>query len=153
MAEALIEARRAEALDEVPVGAVVVVGDRLIGRGHNRSFTDRDPTAHAEVVALREAARVVTSPHLRGATLYVTLEPCLMCCGALFEARLSRLVFGAREPRGGAVVSRHDTLMGSIRRPHVAVAEGVCGDDCAALLQRFFRARRAVPASRSPDRS
>lgn len=154
MREALILAERAEALGEVPVGALVVRDGRVVGRGHNRSLVDRDPSAHAEVVALREAARAVGHFRLDGATLYVTLEPCLMCCGALVQARVARLVFGAREPRSGAVVSVFDSLMLPGQEHHVAIDEGVLAAECARPLRRFFSARRGNdrPPPAAPDR-
>lgn len=143
MREALGLACEALAADEVPVGAVVTLDGKILGRGYNRTRTDRDPTGHAEVIALREAARAVGSARLDGATLYVTLEPCLMCCGALLEARVQRLVFGAREPRTGAVLSAFETLMPAGRSGHrVAITEGPCAQDSAALLARFFESRR-----------
>ena len=133
----------AAAAGEVPVGAVVVRDGEVVGRGHNRSLAEHDPSAHAEVVALREAAAAARSFRLDGATLYVTLEPCLMCCGALLQARVARLVFGAREPRTGAVVSAFETLMAPGQTHHVSIGEGVLADDCAARLRAFFAAARA----------
>ena len=133
----------AAALGEVPVGALVVRGGKIVGRGHNRSLADHDPSAHAEVIALREAAAEARSFRLDGATLYVTLEPCLMCCGTLLQARVARLVFGAREPRTGAVVSAFETLMAPGQTHHVAIGEGVLAEDCAARLRRFFEAVRS----------
>ena len=138
MEYALIEARRAEALGEVPVGAVLVAGDRIVGAGHNAPVTNRDPTAHAEVAALRAAARACGNYRLPGSTLYVTVEPCTMCVGALVHARVARLVFGAREPKAGA-----SDLLGHPRYNHrVTVMEGVLAEECGALLSGFFRARR-----------
>ena len=142
MREALALADRAAALGEVPVGALLVRGGQVVGRGHNRSLADHDPSAHAEVVALREAAAAARSFRLDGATLYVTLEPCLMCCGALLQARVSRLVYGAREPRTGAVVSAFETLMAPAQRHHVAIEEGVLGEACGHRLHAFFEALR-----------
>lgn len=142
MQQALVLADTADALDEVPVGAVVVLGDTVIGRGHNRTRIDRDPTAHAEVVAVRDAARCRGSHRLDTAVLYVTIEPCLMCCGALLQARLGRLVFGAREPRTGAVVSAFDTLMSPGHTHHVTVSEGVEAVACQQRMQAFFARRR-----------
>ena len=143
MADALRLAREAFDAGEVPVGAVVALDGEVIGRGRNRSVAGCDPTAHAEIVALRDAAASVGAPRLDGATLAVTLEPCLMCCGAILEARVQRLVFGAREPRTGAVVSAFETLMPAARRGHrVAIREGVLAAPAAALLKAFFAGRR-----------
>ena len=148
MREALALADAAAAAGEVPVGAVVVLDDAIIGRGHNRSLVDHDPSAHAEVVALREAAAAVQHYRLDGATLYVTLEPCLMCCGALLQARVGRLVFGAREPRSGAVVSVFEALMAPGQTHHVPIEEGILAEACATRLRDFFEARRDRAAGR-----
>jgi len=142
MREALEQADLAMAAGEVPVGAVLVYDDRVIGRGHNQSLGGCDPTAHAEVVALRDAAKRLGRFRLDGATLYVTIEPCLMCCGALLQARTGRLVYGAREPRTGAVVSTFDTLMAASQTHHVAISEGVLQGECAQRMQRFFAEKR-----------
>ena len=143
MAAALEEARRAGDAGEVPVGAVVVVDGTIVGRGHNRPIAERDPTAHAEVQALREAARGVGNYRLAGATLYVTIEPCLMCAGACLAARVSRLVFGAPDEKAGAVVSRARMLDGGRWSHPVEVIGGVEAEEARALLQEFFRRRRA----------
>lgn len=142
MRAALALADEADAAGEVPVGALVVADGEVVGRGRNRSLVDHDPSAHAEIVALRDAAAAVAGFRLDGATLYVTVEPCLMCCGALLQARVRRLVFGAREPRTGAVVSVFDTLMAPGQTHHVAVDEGVLEDECAARMRAFFRRLR-----------
>jgi tRNA(adenine34) deaminase len=142
MLEALQLADQAAALGEVPVGAVVVQGNGVIGRGHNQSLASCDPTAHAEVIALRDAARQSNNFRLDGSTLYVTIEPCLMCCGALLQARITRLVFGAREPRTGGVVSTFDTLMAPAQTHHVAITEGVMQQACVERIQRFFADKR-----------
>ncbi|PID60969.1 MAG: tRNA-specific adenosine deaminase [Gammaproteobacteria bacterium] len=142
MREALALAVAAARHDEVPVGAVVVKDGTCIGRGHNRSVTDHDPSAHAEVMALRDAARAAGDFRLDGATLYVTVEPCLMCCGALLQARISRLVFGAREPKTGAVVSAFESLMAQRQSHPIAITEGVLAEEAVALMQRWFAARR-----------
>jgi tRNA(adenine34) deaminase len=142
MGLALEEARGAGAEGEVPVGAVVVLDGRVIGRGHNRPIATTDPTAHAEILALRQAAGTVANYRLVGATLYVTVEPCPMCCGAALQARLARVVFGARDPKAGAVQSLYRLLEDSRLNHEVAVTGGVRSDECAALLGEFFRARR-----------
>ena len=145
MQQALALARQAANDGEVPVGAVVVdgPGGPLLGQGRNNPIGRRDPTAHAEILALREAAAKIGNYRLPGAVLYVTLEPCMMCVGALVHARIERLVFGAPEPRTGAVVSREQGLASSAHNHRVAVTAGVLQDECAALLQRFFRERRS----------
>lgn len=142
MSLALELARSASQQGEVPVGAVVVMDGEVIGTGMNRCETDHDPSAHAEVLALRSAARSRASSRLDGATLYVTLEPCLMCAGALLQARVARLVFGAREPRTGAVLSIHEALRLPGIDHHVALSEGVLADEAAQLLKDFFQDRR-----------
>jgi tRNA(adenine34) deaminase len=139
---ALEEARRAEQAGEVPVGAVVVIEDRVIGAGGNRTITDCDPTAHAEIVALRAAAQAVGNYRLAGATLYVTIEPCAMCAGAMVQARVARLVYGADDPKAGAVRSLFSIADHPQLNHRVEVVAGVLRDECAALLQAFFAARR-----------
>jgi tRNA(adenine34) deaminase len=142
MAAALEEARRAEAAGEVPIGAVVTLGDEIVGRGFNQPISSGDPTAHAEIVAIRDAARRLKNYRLTGATLCVTIEPCLMCVGALVHSRIGTLVYGADEPRSGAVVStvRAGELPGHNHR--FEVFAGVRSDECRALMQAFFRAKR-----------
>ena len=143
MAEALREAAQAEVADEVPVGAVVVQNGSLIGRGHNSSISLNDPTAHAEIQALREAARNVGNYRLVGATLYVTVEPCLMCMGALLHARVNRLVFGCYDPKAGAAGSLYDVACDPRLNHQIEVLAGVAKEESRALLQRFFQRRRA----------
>ena len=142
MQRALALARRAADEGEVPVGAVVVLNGRTIGQGFNRPIRAHDPTAHAEVVALRSAAAQIGNYRLTGATLYVTIEPCAMCAGALVHARIARLVFGAREPRAGAVVSTVRLLDQPHLNHRVEVVEGVLADESATMLRAFFAARR-----------
>ncbi len=143
MTEALRLAALAGAQGEVPVGAVVVLDGIIVGRGFNRPISARDPTAHAEIVALRAAAAYVGNYRLTGADLYVTVEPCAMCAGALVHARIRRLVFGAREPRAGAVVSTAEVLSRPDLNHRVEVVEGLCADEAQRLMQEFFRARRS----------
>ena len=138
--EALVEAHRGMAAGEVPVGAVVVLDGAIVARAHNAPIAQSDPTAHAEVLALREAARTARNYRLPDATLYVTLEPCAMCCGAALHARIARLVYGAADPKAGAVESRQRLLDDPYHR--IAVAAGVLADECGALLREFFAARR-----------
>ncbi len=140
--EALREAEAAGAQGEVPVGAVVVRDGRILGRGGNRVEALSDPTAHAEVLALGAAAGAQQDWRLEGATLYVTLEPCTMCCGALLLARVARLVYGAADPRAGAVVSTARLLAGNPYRQRIEVVGGVLAAECAEPLRRFFAARR-----------
>ena len=139
---ALDEARRAADAGEVPIGAVVVVEGEVVGRGFNRPISDVDPTAHAEIVALRQAARAVGNYRLVGADVYVTIEPCLMCVGALVLARARTVVFGAREPKTGAVVSTTQPLEIPTINHRFAIVEGVMEEECRGLVQSFFRARR-----------
>ncbi len=142
MRHALAEASRAQALGEVPVGAVVVLGGAVIAAGCNRPISAIDPTAHAEIEALRAAAAAIGNYRLTGATLYVTLEPCLMCVGAMIHARIGLVVYGATEPRAGALVSAaraHETPGLNHR---LEVLGGVLEPDCRALVQDFFKARR-----------
>jgi len=139
MQRALALAESAAELGEVPVGAIAMLDGQIVGASGNGSIERHDPTGHAEVLALRVAARHLGTHRLDGVTLYVTLEPCLMCCGAILNARVQRLVYGAREPRTGAVVSAFETLMPAARRQHrVSITEGVLAERSAALLQAFF---------------
>ena len=144
MQVALAEARQAALAGEVPVGAVVVVAGREVGRGHNRSVSAHDPTSHAEMEALRDAARQMRNYRLPGATLYVTVEPCTMCAGALVHARVQQLVFGAREPKAGAVRSAARLLDGEHLNHRVSVVEGVLAEECAELMRTFFACRRSA---------
>ena len=142
MDQARLLAGKAGRNGEVPVGAVVVLDGRVLGTGENRCVADHDPSAHAEVLAVKAAASAIQSSRIDGATLYVTLEPCLMCCGVLLQARIARLVFGAREPRTGGVVSIHEALRLPGVDHHVAVTEGVHADQAAALMHDFFQGLR-----------
>ncbi len=139
---ALEEAHAAARAGEVPVGAVLVAEDRIAGRGANRTIRDCDPTAHAEIVALREAAKAARNYRLAGATLYVTMEPCAMCAGALVQARIGRLVYGADDPKGGAVRTCLRVLDAPALNHRVEVTSGVLAEECAGVLQSFFAARR-----------
>ena len=140
---ALEQARRAREAGEVPIGSVVVRDGAVIGSGFNQPIGSADPTAHAEVLALRMAARAVGNYRLAGALLYVTVEPCLMCVGAIVHARVATLVYGVREPKAGAVESTQRAHEHPALNHCVAVVGGVLEDDCRAILQEFFRARRA----------
>ena len=138
MREALTEARQAASLGEVPVGAVVVLADEIVGRGHNRREIDGDPLAHAEILAIRQAAEVVGNWRLTGCSLYVTLEPCPMCAGALVNSRVERLVFGARDPKAGYCGSLGNLVADPRLNHRLKVAEGVLSEECSAVIQRFF---------------
>jgi tRNA(adenine34) deaminase len=142
MAAALAEAHQAAERGEVPIGAVLVLDGRIIARAGNRTITDCDPTAHAEVVALREAAKNLENYRLLGAMLYVTIEPCAMCCGAMIQARVARLVYGADDPKGGAVRSCFSVLDHPQLNHRVEVTSGVLADESAEVLKTFFSARR-----------
>jgi tRNA(adenine34) deaminase len=142
MREALRLAREAGGASEVPVGAVVVRDGEVAGRGWNSPVARHDPTAHAEILALREAAAKAGNYRLEGATLYCTLEPCVMCAGALVAARVARLVFGARDLRFGGVRSKFQVADSEVLNHRVEVAEGVLGAECVELLKEFFEARR-----------
>ena len=144
MHQALALAREAQDAGEVPVGAIVVREDAVIGTGVNRSIQNKDPTAHAECEALREASRRIGNYRLPGTTLYVTVEPCMMCVGAMVHSRVSHLVFGTREPKAGAVVSNVQAL----QLPHwnhtIEHTEGVLAKECKQLMQEFFRSLRVA---------
>lgn len=145
MQAALEMARRAEAEGEVPVGAVVLdARGEVLGRGYNRCISDHDPTAHAEIVALRDAAARVGNYRLPGLALYVTLEPCVMCMGAMLHARLARIVYGATDPKTGACGSVLDVPAISQINHHTTVVGGVMADECSLALRSFFRARRLL---------
>jgi tRNA(adenine34) deaminase len=139
---ALEEARAAARAGEVPVGAVLVMYERVVARAANRTIAECDPTAHAEIVALRAAARDLGNYRLAGATLYVTLEPCAMCAGAMVQARIARLVYGSDDSKGGAVRSCFSVLDHPALNHRVEVTSGVLAEQCAAALQSFFAARR-----------
>jgi len=142
MEEALRSAQRALEAGEVPVGAVVVCGERIVGRGWNRNLTDRDPTAHAEIVALREAGATLGNHRLVGCDLFATIEPCPMCAGALVHARIRRLIYGADDPKAGAVRSVMQVLSNPQLNHKVEVRSGVLAGRSAELLQTFFKSRR-----------
>jgi tRNA(adenine34) deaminase len=142
MAEAVRLARRGEAAGEVPVGAVVVLNGEIAGRGWNAPIARSDPTAHAEILAMREAAAAVGNYRLEGASLYATLEPCVMCAGALVNARIAQLVFGARDLRFGGVRSKFRVADSDLLNHQVEIVEGVLAVECVELLRGFFEQRR-----------
>src|ERR1700674_1904538 len=142
MQKALAEARVAAASGEVPIGAVLVHEGKILARAGNRTIRDCDPTAHAEIVVLREAARIIGNYRLADTTLYVTIEPCSMCAGAMIQARVPRLVYGASEPRGGSVQSCFDVLSHPDINHRVQVTSGVLASECSEVIQSFFAIRR-----------
>ena len=153
MLEALGQARLGFAAGEVPIGAVLVVGDRIVARAFNQPIAAHDPTAHAEVLVLREAARALANYRVTEATVYVTVEPCLMCVGAMVHARVRELVYGATEPKAGALVSAVRALEHPSLNHRFAVTGGVLEDECRAIIQEFFREkRRAGGAPLEPDK-
>jgi tRNA(adenine34) deaminase len=139
---ALAEAQQAASANEVPIGAVIVLDNEIIGRGHNQPIKSYDPTAHAEILALREAARRVANYRLTQAAIYVTIEPCAMCAGAIVNARIKRLVYGASEPRQGAVNSIFQICTNRSLNHQVEITAGIKEAECRALMQAFFKARR-----------
>jgi len=147
MEAALDQARLALAAGEVPVGAVLVAGGQILARGFNQPISATDPTAHAEVLVLREAARVLKNYRLTDATVYVTVEPCLMCVGAMVHARVREVVYGAAEPKSGALVSTLKALESPGLNHRFAVTAGVLEDECRSIIQEFFRQKRRAEAA------
>ena len=139
---ALEEARSAASAGEVPIGAVLVHDGKVLARSGNRTIRDCDPTAHAEIIVIREAARLLSNYRMAGTTLYVTLEPCSMCAGAMIQARIPRLVYGTDDPKGGAVRSCFEILTNAALNHQVEIVPGLLAADCASVLQSFFSARR-----------
>ncbi|MGC1485175.1 MAG: tRNA adenosine(34) deaminase TadA [Candidatus Acidiferrum sp.] len=139
---AIEEARAAASAGEVPIGALIVHDGKILARSGNRTIRDCDPTAHAEIIVIREAARWLKNYRMAGTTLYVTLEPCSMCAGAIIQARIPRMVYGADDPKGGAVRSCFEILTNTGLNHQVEIIPGVLAEDCASLLQSFFAARR-----------
>ena len=144
MEEALREAQRAQANGEVPVGAVVVCAGQIVGRGSNRNLLDYDPTAHAEIVALREAGRALENHRLAGCTMYVTIEPCAMCAGAMVHARVARLVYGADDVKAGAAKSVMQVVNHPKLNHQMEVTSGVLAGRCQEMVQEFFREKRST---------
>jgi len=142
MQEALAEARRAGEIGEVPIGAVIVLQGEIIGRGHNRREIDRDPLAHAEILAIRQAARWIGGWRLSGCTMFVTLEPCAMCAGALVNSRIDRLVYGAADPKAGYCATLGNLVQDARLNHRLEVAAGMMEEESAALLRAFFAALR-----------
>ncbi|ETN93029.1 tRNA-specific adenosine deaminase [Gammaproteobacteria bacterium MOLA455] len=144
MSRALVLAQQAAAAGEVPVGALVVKGGEVIGEGYNQPITSCDPTGHAEIIALRNAATALGNYRLSGCDLYVTIEPCTMCVGAMVHARIGRIIFGAREPRAGALESQLRLMDESHYNHSIEWQGGVLADECGAIMSGFFRAKRAA---------
>ena len=142
MRAALEQAARAREAGEVPVGAVVVIDDAIVGAGYNRPIESHDPTAHAEIIAIREAARALGNYRLTGASLYVTVEPCLMCVGAMVHARIAELVFGTPEPKAGAIESTQRAHEHAALNHRLRVVSGVLAAECRGIMQQFFAERR-----------
>jgi len=142
MAYALVLARKAQTQGEVPVGAVVVKAGQIIGQGWNRSIAGHDPSAHAEMLALRDAGQSIGNYRLNDTSLYVTLEPCVMCTGALMHARVARVIYGAADPKAGAAGSQFDLLTDERFNHRISVTAGVYADQCAEILKQFFKSKR-----------
>jgi tRNA(adenine34) deaminase len=142
MKQALDLARSASEKGEVPVGAIITLNDKIIGEGENCPIASHDPSAHAEIIALRDAAANLKNYRLPGTTLYVTLEPCIMCMGAIIHARVERVVFGAYDPKTGAAISRYSIGNDQLLNHHLEITSGICETECATLLKDFFRDRR-----------
>lgn len=142
MTQAIQLAKKAEQLGEVPVGAVLILNDELISEGFNQPISTHDPSAHAEMIALRKAASKIGNYRLLGSTLYVTLEPCMMCTGAMVHARISRLVFGAADPKTGVIASVANYLDSSFLNHRVQYQGGLCAKECGEILSNFFKSRR-----------
>lgn len=142
MKEALKEAKKAYDLDEVPVGAVVVKDGEIIGRGYNLRETEKDPTLHAEIVAIRQAADKIKSWRLTGCEIYVTIEPCPMCAGAIIQARIDRLIFGAQDIKAGCAGSLYNLLQDVRFNHRVEIIEGILEEECRSIIQSFFRSKR-----------
>ncbi len=142
MREAIRQARKAERLGEVPIGCVIVYEDKIIGRGYNRRNTDKSTLSHAEISAIRKASKVIGDWRLEGCTLYVTLEPCQMCAGAIVQARIPRVVMGCRNPKAGCAGSVLNILQEPAFNHQVEIAEGILGETCSSMLTEFFRELR-----------
>ncbi|WNO11583.1 tRNA adenosine(34) deaminase TadA [Teredinibacter sp. KSP-S5-2] len=142
MQQALLLAEKANQINEVPVGALIVKNNEVIGEGYNRPITDHDPTAHAEICALRAAAQTVQNYRMPGTTMYITIEPCSMCLGAIIHARIDRLVFGALEPKAGVLQSNPELISSGIFNHSLEWTGGVLAEECTAIIQQFFQRRR-----------
>jgi len=142
MQEALVEARKAEAEEEIPIGAIILLNEKVIGRGHNSSVGLRDPSAHAEIMALRHAANNIGNYRLPGSIMIVTIEPCIMCLGAMIQARVEKLIYGAPDPKAGAIHSCFELVNNPHLNHQIQVEQGILEDECASILKHFFQIRR-----------
>ncbi|MBO4856068.1 MAG: tRNA adenosine(34) deaminase TadA [Bacilli bacterium] len=142
MKEALKEARKAELIDEVPIGCVIVKDDKIIARGHNQRETNQDPTGHAEIIAIKKASKKLNSWRLEGCDIYVTLEPCIMCSGAIIQSRISKVYYGASDPKGGALGSSINVLDAQNINHHPEVISGVLKEECSSIITNYFKAKR-----------
>lgn len=151
MKEALLEARKAYELGEVPIGCVIVKDGIIIGRGYNQKETTQDPTSHAEMVAIRNASKHLQAWRLTDAEVYVTIEPCVMCMGALIQSRVSKLIYGARDPKFGGARSLYELSEDTRHNHRFEVIEGVLEEECASIMKEFFRMRRRENKERCPS--
>ena len=142
MKEALKEAKKAELIDEVPIGCVIVKDDKIIARGHNQRETKQSPIGHAEIVAINKAAKKLNSWRLEGCDIYVTLEPCIMCSGAIIQSRINKVYYGASDPKGGALGSSINVLEASNINHHPEVVSGVLKEECSSIITNYFKAKR-----------
>ena len=142
MKEALKEAKKAELIDEVPIGCVIVKNDKIIARGHNQRETKQSPIGHAEIVAINKAAKKLNSWRLEGCDIYVTLEPCIMCSGVIIQSRINKVYYGASDPKGGALGSSINVLEASNINHHPEVISGVLKEECSSIITNYFKAKR-----------
>lgn len=142
MKEALKEAKKAELIDEVPIGCVIVKDDKIIARGHNQRETKQSPIGHAEIAAINKAAKKLNSWRLEGCDIYVTLEPCIMCSGAIIQSRINKVYYGASDPKGGALGSSINVLEASNINHHPEVISGVLKEECSSIITNYFKAKR-----------
>ena len=142
MKEALKEARKAELIDEVPIGCVIVKDDKIIARGHNQRETNQSPIGHAEIIAINKASKKLKSWRLEGCDIYVTLEPCIMCSGAIIQSRISKVYYGASDPKGGALGSSINVLEAKNINHHPEVISGVMQEECSKIITNYFKAKR-----------
>ena len=142
MKEALKEAKKAELIDEVPIGCVIVKDDKIIARGHNQRETNRNPTGHAEIIAINKASKKLKSWRLEGCDIYVTLEPCIMCSGAIIQSRISKVYYGASDPKGGALGSSINVLEANNINHHPEVISGVLKEECSKIITNYFKLKR-----------
>ncbi len=142
MKEALKEARKAELIDEVPIGCVIVKDDKIIARGHNQRETKQSPIGHAEIIAINKASKKLNSWRLEGCDIYVTLEPCIMCSGAIIQSRINKVYYGASDPKGGALGSSINVLEANNINHHPEVISGVLKEECSSIITNYFRKKR-----------